>query len=120
MPPRIPDAQPDRPRDLRREQAIAEDMLWHALRHRAFGVKFRRQVPIGAFIADFACVERKVVVEMRGPEPAEGFELRRDRCFRDNGWHVVRVSNASVTDGSEVSLDLIRAALAASPSADPG
>ena len=99
MPPRIPEQQLIRARDMRRGQTLAEDMLWRGLRDRRLGAKFRRQVPIGAFIADFACVEAKLVIEVDGPshETAQGRVLdnRRDRWLRENGWSVVRVPKRS-------------------------
>ena len=115
MAPKIPEKQLDRARKLRRRQTIAEEILWRALRDRQLGAKFRRQVPVGAFIADFACLEAKVIVEVDGPshETAVG-QVRdawRDRWLRDNGWRVVRVTNEVVTGGGELALAPIRAAL---------
>jgi very-short-patch-repair endonuclease len=107
-------------RQSRRAQTIAEDTLWQALRTGGFGVRFKRRVPIGAFIADFACLERKLVVEVAGPaEGAAEADNWRHRCFRENGWHVVRVSSAGVTTPGAASLDPIRAALAGLPGAAP-
>ena len=59
---------------LRREQTKAEEILWRSLRDRQLGAKFRRQVPVGAFLVDFACVEARLVVEVDGPshETPEG------------------------------------------------
>lgn len=54
-------------RTMRREQTLAEDMLWLGLHDRRLGAKFRRQVPIGAFIADFACVAAKLAVKVDRP-----------------------------------------------------
>ena len=59
MPPRTSQQQLERARRMRRDQTKAEEILWRALRNRQLGAKFRRQVPVGAFIADFACVEVK-------------------------------------------------------------
>jgi len=59
--------QRDRARELRREMTPAEAALWKLLRGRLLaGLKFRRQHPVGPFYADFACVERRVVVEVDG------------------------------------------------------
>ncbi|WP_158807423.1 endonuclease domain-containing protein [Beijerinckia sp. L45] len=115
MPPRIPERQLLRARIMRRGQTLAEEMLWLGLRNRRLGAKFRRQVPIGAFIADFACVEVKLVVEVDGPshetDAGRFMDARRDRWFRENGWCVVRVPNALVVVGGDLALDLIKAAL---------
>ncbi|WP_367226975.1 endonuclease domain-containing protein [Mesorhizobium sp.] len=50
----------------------AEDRLWHELRDRRLDrIKFRRQVPIGKYIADFVCFEAGLVVEIDGSQHAE-------------------------------------------------
>ena len=54
-------------RRLRRDMTDAERKLWPRLRNRQLrGLKFRRQMPIGGFIADFACVEAGLVIEVDG------------------------------------------------------
>ncbi|WP_224549838.1 endonuclease domain-containing protein [Mesorhizobium sp. CA16] len=56
-------------RSMRREPTEAEDRLWHELRGRRLdNIKFRRQVPIGRFVADFLCAEAKLVVEIDGSQ----------------------------------------------------
>ena len=115
VPPRTSDHQLERARKLRREQTRAEEILWRSLRDRQLGVKFRRQVPIGALVVDFACVEAKVVVEVDGPshETDEGAarDTGRDAMLRRDGWRVVRVTNALVTSGGDLALEAIRAAM---------
>jgi len=62
----------DRARKLRREQTDAEGKLWYLLRNRNLaGRKFKRQLPIGPYIADFACVELKLIVEADGGQHAD-------------------------------------------------
>jgi very-short-patch-repair endonuclease len=57
----------DRARRLRRDQTETERRLWTRLRARQFcGAKFRRQHPIGRFVADFCCLEHGLVVELDG------------------------------------------------------
>ncbi|MBL4870048.1 MAG: DUF559 domain-containing protein, partial [Robiginitomaculum sp.] len=54
-----------RARNLRRDQTKPEDMFWHEVRNRNFlGLKFRRQVPIGKYIADFVCEQEKLIIEL--------------------------------------------------------
>ncbi|HEY7577739.1 MAG TPA: endonuclease domain-containing protein, partial [Acetobacteraceae bacterium] len=54
-------------RALRRDATPAERLLWQGLRNRAVGrLKFRRQVPLGPYIADFYCASAKLVVEVDG------------------------------------------------------
>lgn len=101
-------------RSLRREMTNAEVLLWRALRNRGLdGLKFRRQVPIGPFIADFACVDRRLIVELDGrphDEPEQQLhDRKRDAWFETSGWRVLRLLNERVTGG--VALDDIRQAL---------
>jgi very-short-patch-repair endonuclease len=61
-----------RARDLRANATEAEQKLWRAIRDRRLaGVKFRRQVPIGPFIADFCCREHALVIELDGGQHAD-------------------------------------------------
>src|SRR5580693_6990659 len=61
-------------RMLRKRMTSAETILWRALRGSRFeGHKFRRQVPVGKYIADFLCVEEKLIVELDGA-PHDGME----------------------------------------------
>lgn len=53
-------------RELRTNMTEPEVLLWSYLKNRGLGVKFRRQQPIGRFIVDFACYERRLVVEVDG------------------------------------------------------
>jgi very-short-patch-repair endonuclease len=68
-------------RTLRQEMTIAEAILWKHLRGRGLlGMKFRRQVPIGPYIADFACVSERLIIELetvrRTKTPNGGSETR--------------------------------------------
>ncbi|AWN43954.1 endonuclease domain-containing protein [Methylobacterium durans] len=91
----------ERARALRRHQTAAEATLWRVLRGRGLnGYKFRRQWPIDGFVADLACVEAGLVVEVDGATHGRPAEQRRDaersaalaRC----GFEVLRVTNADV------------------------
>ena len=84
-----------RARELRQSSPDAESALWSALRNRQLdGYKFRRQHPIGAYFADFACVEAMLVVELDGGQhfEPEGIEadVRRTHALNANGFHVLR------------------------------
>jgi len=79
----------------------AEVILWSRLRHMApLGMRFRRQHPIGPFIADFACVSQKLVLEVDGgthcTENERANDARRETDLRLRGWHVLRVTNWEV------------------------
>ena len=87
-----------RARSLRQNMTDAERKLWYALRDRRFaGFKFRRQVPIGPFIADFVCFEERLVIEVDGGQHAESLrDQRRDRWFSANEFRVLRFWNNEV------------------------
>jgi very-short-patch-repair endonuclease len=108
-------------RQLRRNMTVAEEMLWRCLRGRGFeGMKFRRQVPVGPYIADFACIERRIVIELDGrphEEPEQQVhDRRRDAWFETNGWQVLRLDNERVIGGAALN-DLAKWLRA--PSSDP-
>ena len=64
----VPEEQRRFAKKLRREQTTLEARLWHEIRaNRLDGWKFRRQVPIGSYIVDFACFEAQLIVEVDGP-----------------------------------------------------
>jgi very-short-patch-repair endonuclease len=88
-------------RTLRQNMTKAEVILWVNLRKRALnGARFRRQHPIGPYIADFACPSAKLVVEVDGAThstPEElAYDLRRTKYLEAEGWSVIRVSNTDV------------------------
>ena len=85
-------------RALRASGTDAEQALWRHLRSRQLnGHKFRRQHPIGPYIADFACVEARLVVELDGGQHAQADALkhdeRRTQFLLAQGWHVLRFWN---------------------------
>ncbi len=88
----------DRARAMRREMTEAERKLWFLLRSRRLaGVKFRRQAPIGPFIADFVCLDRKIVVEADGGQHfASDTDARRDRWLAGEGYVVLRYANTDI------------------------
>ena len=85
-------------RSMRRAPTEAEDRLWGALRDRRLdGLKFRRQVPIGAFIVDFVCMEAKLIVEVDGVQHAESArDMARDAELEARGFRVLRFWNDDV------------------------
>jgi len=93
----------------------AERWLWRALRgHRFGGTGFRRQAPIGAFIVDFVCHERRLIIELDGGHHA--IEVRRDtdrdQWLKSKGYRVLRFWNSEVFSNPEGVLAAIAAALA--------
>ena len=85
-------------RKLRINATDAERKLWRKLRElRPSGSHFRRQVQIGAFIVDFACMKAKTVVEVDGGQHAESEQDKvRDRFLIANGYRVLRFWNSEV------------------------
>lgn len=113
-----------RARDLRGRMTNAEEIVWRALRGRKFlGLKFRRQMPLGSYIVDFACVERRLVVECDGRthdnDDRRAHDMRRDAWLRENGWRVLRLTDERVIGGGNLVLNDIRDALRL-PSSDSG
>jgi BirA family biotin operon repressor/biotin-[acetyl-CoA-carboxylase] ligase len=79
-------------RDLRANMTDSERKLWSKLRAEQLGVKFRRQHPLGNYIADFACLSPKLIVELDGSQHAARatYDAHRERFFRDHGFEVLR------------------------------
>jgi very-short-patch-repair endonuclease len=99
----VDDQKQRRARVLRQRMTNAERKLWYALRDRRFArFKFRRQVPVGRFIADFVCFERRLVIEVDGGQHAESVRDQwRDRWFAANGFRVLRFWNNEVLKNLE-------------------
>ena len=113
-------------RDQRREPTRAEAAFWQAVRGRRFnGLKFKRQMAIGPFIADFCCFEHRLVVELDG-EPHDSREAKaRDAArtifLKREGYLVLRFPNERVLGNLEFVLREIADAVgfAGLPSSDP-
>ena len=90
-------------RSLRHRLTDAERKLWYLLRNRRFSdAKFRRQVPLGPYVADFLSFERHVVVEVDGGQHAgAASDQVRDDWFRGQGFTVVRFWNNDVLKNLE-------------------
>src|SRR6516225_9340079 len=94
----------ERARALRREMTQAETKLWRMLRSRQIeGHRFRRQVPLGCYIADFVCHEARLIVELDGGQhdPLSQQEADRSRFLQSEGYRVVRFWNDEVLERPE-------------------
>ena len=89
-----------RARALRVTMTNAERRFWNVVRNRSFdGLKFVRQYPVGPYIADFACRERMLIVELDGSQHAEdeaAYDLRRTLLLNSEGYSVLRFWNNEV------------------------
>uniref|UniRef100_UPI000552A97A endonuclease domain-containing protein n=1 Tax=Chloroflexus sp. MS-G TaxID=1521187 RepID=UPI000552A97A len=103
-----------RVRQLRREATTAESLLWELLRdRRLLGRKFRRQHPIGQFIADFFCDDARLIIEIDGAVHREPTQQERDRLreeiLREHGFAMLRFTNDQIFDHTEQVLQEIAA-----------
>jgi Uncharacterized protein conserved in bacteria len=103
-------------RTLRREQTDVERKLWYALRGRRLGgFKFRRQQPIGPYIADFVCFEAKLIVELDGEQHGEAAHTVYDRVrterLKADGFRVLRFWNGELIENFDGVLEGIERAL---------
>ncbi len=102
-----------RARSLRRSDNVSEAKLWEELRARRLnGFKFVRQLPIGRYFADFACRDRKLVIEIDGSQHANSdYDRQRDRFMNAEGWSVARFWNVAVLTEMKSVLETIVAIL---------
>ncbi|HEY0302836.1 MAG TPA: endonuclease domain-containing protein [Rhizomicrobium sp.] len=112
----------DRARVLRADATGAERILWTALRSlKAQGFHFRRQAPIGPYIADFACKSAKVIVELDGSQHGLANDLAYDEVrtafLSARGHRVLRFWNGEVLDHRDGVIESILRAL--SPTRPP-
>jgi very-short-patch-repair endonuclease len=91
----------------------AERVLWRELRSRQLaGYKFRRQQPLGRFIVDFVCFEKRLVIELDGGQHAEAaqasYDAERTAWLEKEGFHVLRFWDHDVFKN----LDAVKGAIA--------
>ena len=109
----MPNARTQFARTLRRNETDAEKVLWREIRNRNLnGFKFVRQYPIGPYIADFACREKALVVELDGAQHAESMrDTERTRYISNAGFSVIRFWNDDVLRERDDVLETIVAIL---------
>ena len=94
-----------RAREMRRAPSDAERNLWHELRGKRFGVRFRRQQPIGPYVVDFYCSPARLIIELDGNQ--HSLELlrrsdeRRTQWLEQHGYRVLRFWNDEVFQNLE-------------------
>jgi very-short-patch-repair endonuclease len=109
---------------MRHAPTDAERRLWYFLRDRRLGgYKFRRQHPVGNYIADFACIEGRLIVELDGGQHAEIFQQEKDEVktafFTERGFRVLRFWNHQVLNDTQAVLEEILRVLEESPHPNP-
>jgi very-short-patch-repair endonuclease len=101
-----------RARELRRPMTPQEAKLWQCLRRKQlYGIKFRRQHPMGRFILDFFCYQHRLVIEIDGGFHAEPEQQRYDEArtewLEGLGQRVIRFTNRDIDTNIEVVLQEI-------------
>ena len=97
-----------RAKELRKNQTDAEKVLWNKLRNRQInGYKFRRQVPVGAYIVDFMCVSVKLIIELDGGQHAEqqDYDQKRSAYLETKSFQVIRFWNNEILTNIDGVLD---------------
>src|ERR1700684_4274400 len=112
-----PSRRRDRARALRRAATEAEKKLWWHLRRKLplYGTYFRRQVPLGPYFADFACLKHRLVIELDGDQhttpDAQRHDAERTAFLEAQGFRVLRFWNDQVFSGIDGVIDTIYAAI---------
>ena len=93
-------------RTLRKQQTRHEIKLWRFVRNgQCNGFKFRRQHPIGPYIVDFFCPQKKLIIELDGGGHAQTEQSQKDRIrdqyFHKNGYKLIRIWNSDVDQNWE-------------------
>jgi very-short-patch-repair endonuclease len=107
-----------RARELRKNATEAEKQLWRGLREVFPAAKFRRQVPVGVYYADFFSFSAKMIIEVDGGQHAEAtsHDEARTRFLRAQGFTVLRFWNNEIIETLDGVLSIISETLSPSPS----
>lgn len=99
-------------KQLRKDQTKAETVLWHGIRAKKLGYKFRRQFQIGRYIVDFCAPSVRLVVELDGNvhEGREKEDMKRQQSIEEQGFSVLRIKNEQLLEDLDASLHVIHKA----------
>jgi gamma-glutamyl-gamma-aminobutyrate hydrolase PuuD/very-short-patch-repair endonuclease len=101
----------DNAKNLRKTLTEPEKLLWQLLRGEQLGVKFRKQHPIGPYIADFACLNPKLIIELDGGQHNEDAAIEKDtersHFLEQQGFTVLRFWNNEVFKQTEAVMERI-------------
>ncbi len=114
----------EKARELRKQSTDAEALLWSYLRDRQLqGYKFRRQHPVEQYVADFACVDAQLIIELDGGQhntvEAQAKDAQRTEFLKTKGFEVIRFWNNDVINNPEGVLETISATLSKRPHPAP-
>ena len=108
-----------RARPLRRTMTLPEVLLWQQLRSRPEGLRFRRQYPCEGFVLDFACLDRRLAIEVDGEAHSRGDQpvrdARRDPVLTEAGFATLRIAARDVLGNLEGALTHILATCGGRP-----
>jgi len=99
-------------RALRQRMTETEEKLWQELRNRKLGCKFRRQVPLGLFIADFCCLEHQLILELDGKihDEQEERDALRTKHLQNSNFRIIRFRNDKIKNHLPGVLHMIKEA----------
>ncbi len=108
-------------KELRANLTEPEKKLWYLLQKNNLGFSFRKQHPIGSYIADFACIEKQLIIELDGGQHASEIakDEARTRFLKEAGFNVIRFWNHDVTENIEGVVEAILLALVGHPPLTP-
>jgi very-short-patch-repair endonuclease len=98
-------------KNLRKSSTVAERLLWRHLQAKQVeGYKFRRQEPIGNYVVDFVCFEKRMIIEVDGSQhQIEKYkDTKRDKWFKEQGFRILRFWNNEVINNTDGVLTVIR------------
>jgi len=100
----------------RNEPTAPEKLLWQFLRGSKLGAKFRRKAAIAAYLVDFVCFARQLIVELDGPQhldpAAKAYDAQRTASLESSGFRVIRFLNQTLDENLREVVEEIRRALA--------
>ena len=95
-------------KELRADMTLSEKRLWMALRRKELGFRFRRQVPIGCWIVDFASFDPRIVIEVDDTSHFWKDEESRTEYIEAQGFTILRFDNKEIAFELDGTIDYIK------------